>query len=217
MYASGDSSYLKEKQNVKELIGFEQNIGLNLALMIKHPNLHKRISSLKNLVSKEKNNTTKNPLSPAYFQLKGEKETDNVNWSSLNSVLYNSIFSEGLQNLLRYADRNSMAHSREVRLPFLSHKLVEFVFSLPSKYKMDNGWSKYILRKSQENFLPEEICWRKEKVGYATPQIYWMQNKKIQEIQQDNRSQLATLKIFDKDFLDTADSWKILNLAHLLS
>jgi asparagine synthase (glutamine-hydrolysing) len=217
MYASGDSSYLKEKQNVKELIGFEQNIGLNLALMIKHPNLHKRISSLKNLVSKEKNNTTKNPLSPAYFQLKGEKETDNVNWSSLNSVLYNSIFSEGLQNLLRYADRNSMAHSREVRLPFLSHKLVEFVFSLPSNYKMDNGWSKYILRKSQENFLPEEICWRKEKVGYATPQSYWMQNKKIQEIQQDNRSQLATLKIFDKDFLDTADSWKILNLAHLLS
>ena len=38
----------------------------------------------------------------------------------------------GLEELLRFADRNSMAHGREVRLPFLNHELVEFIFSLPA-------------------------------------------------------------------------------------
>src|SRR4030095_5525241 len=42
----------------------------------------------------------------------------------------------GLEELLRYADRNSMAHGREVRLPFLNHELVEFIFSLPANDKI---------------------------------------------------------------------------------
>ena len=51
---------------------------------------------------------------------------------TLNGVLYFNTCMHGLEELLRYADRNSMAHGREVRLPFLSHELVEFLFSLPS-------------------------------------------------------------------------------------
>ena len=54
---------------------------------------------------------------------------------NLNGVLYFNSFVHGLEELLRYADRNSMAHSRELRLPFLSHELVEFVFSLPAHFK----------------------------------------------------------------------------------
>lgn len=46
----------------------------------------------------------------------------------LNGLLYFNTCTHGLEELLRYADRNSMAHGREVRLPFLSHELVEFVF-----------------------------------------------------------------------------------------
>ena len=49
---------------------------------------------------------------------------------SLKQSLKFLINDSRLKELLRYSDRNSMAHSREVRLPFLSHKLVEFVFSL---------------------------------------------------------------------------------------
>ncbi len=41
----------------------------------------------------------------------------------------------GLDELLRYADRNSMAHGREVRLPFLSHELVEFIFTLAAEFQ----------------------------------------------------------------------------------
>src|ERR1051326_1879748 len=65
---------------------------------------------------------------------------------SLNGVLYFNACTHGLEELLRYADRNSMAHGREVRLPFLSHELVEFLFSLPSNFKIREGWTKWILR-----------------------------------------------------------------------
>ena len=66
-----------------------------------------------------------------------------------------------------------MAFSIESRVPFLDHRLVESVLSLPEELKMKNGWSKYILRKSIENKLPSEVVWRKDKIGFATPQEDW--------------------------------------------
>jgi asparagine synthase (glutamine-hydrolysing) len=88
---------------------------------------------------------------------------------NLHTMLHYATFKGGLQELLRYADRNSMAHSIEVRLPFLSHELVEFVFSLPDHFKFRSGFTKFILRKGMENILPSEICWRKDKIGYEVP------------------------------------------------
>jgi asparagine synthase (glutamine-hydrolysing) len=79
-----------------------------------------------------------------------------------------------LQTLLRYGDKNSMAFSREVRLPFLSHKLVEFVFSLPTEFILNSGWTKCILRESYNNEIPKEIAWRVDKVGFEPPQKSWM-------------------------------------------
>lgn len=105
----------------------------------------------------------------------------NFDFGHLNSHLYFSTFEVGLPTLLRYADRNSMAHSREVRLPFLSHELVEFVFSLPSELKIKNGWTKYLMRVAFEDLLPEEITWRKDKIGFEPPQKSWMDNPKTQE------------------------------------
>lgn len=92
---------------------------------------------------------------------------------NLKQRLYDSLFKRGLSELLRYSDRNSMANSVEVRLPFLSHKLVEFLFSLPNEYLLQSGWTKYILRKSLEDTLPPKITWRKDKIGYAIPQKEW--------------------------------------------
>ena len=97
-----------------------------------------------------------------------------------NKLLFDTT-SAGLKILLRYADRNAMAHSREVRLPFLSHKLVEFVFSLPDNYKLHGGWTKYVLRKSMDKLLPQNICWRKDKIGYASPQNSWLHSPEMKE------------------------------------
>ncbi|MBC6367462.1 asparagine synthase (glutamine-hydrolyzing) [Algoriphagus sp. AK58] len=105
----------------------------------------------------------------------------NVNPGNLNSHLYFSTFEVGLPTLLRYADRNSMAHSREVRLPFLSHELVEFIFQLPAELKIKEGWTKYIMRLAFEDLLPQEITWRKDKIGFEPPQKSWMENPKTKE------------------------------------
>jgi len=86
-------------------------------------------------------------------------------FKSLTEELHYQTFSFGLPALLRYADRNSMANSVEIRLPFLDHKIVAFLFSLPDEYKIHNGWTKLILRETYKEQLPNEICWRKEKIG----------------------------------------------------
>lgn len=109
---------------------------------------------------------------------------------NLNHFLYKDVFNYGLGKLLRFSDRNAMAHSREVRLPYLSHELVEFVFSLPSDLKMKNGWSKYILRCSMEERIPIEIAYRKDKKGFQAPASWMEQNEVVDLIQ----SSVSTLK-----------------------
>lgn len=126
----------------------------------------------------------------------------NMSLPSLNATLQQSITSGGLETLLRYADRNSMAHSREVRLPFLSHKLVEFLFSLPASYKISKGWTKMLAREAFDHLLPEEIIWRKEKVGYEPPQKKWMEDARITEAIRAARETLVARDVFDKKVLD---------------
>lgn len=94
----------------------------------------------------------------------------------LEDILYFNTFGHGLEELLRYADRNSMAHGREVRLPFLQHELVAFIFSLPPHFKIRQGFGKWILRKAMERYLPADLVWRKGKVGFEPPQKQWMGN-----------------------------------------
>jgi len=121
---------------------------------------------------------------------------------TLNGVLHFNTCTHGLEELLRYADRNSMAHGREVRLPFLSHELVEFIFSLPAKFKIRNGWTKWLLRTSMNEKLPGSITWRKDKVGFEPPQLQWMQDKKLQEMIQDAKNKLVNEKILKPEVLN---------------
>ncbi len=131
------------------------------------------------------------------------------NFVTLNESLYHSTFKSGLEKLLRFADRNSMAFSREVRLPFLNHELVEFVFSLPSEFKIRNGWTKAILRYSLENILPSEVCWRKDKLGFQPPQNKWEESKEWKSWAFDFHN-LA----IKKDWVnkESAPSWKTVSL-----
>ena len=79
----------------------------------------------------------------------------------------------GMYDLLRYEDRNSMAFSIESRVPFLDHRLVEFIRSLPNNHKMYQGWSKYVLRKLLADKVADKVVWRKDKKGFVTPQQDW--------------------------------------------
>jgi asparagine synthase (glutamine-hydrolysing) len=109
----------------------------------------------------------------------------------LNDALYFSTFQSGLEELLRYADRNSMANDREVRLPFLSHELVQFVFSLPSQFKIHQGDTKWILRKSMQESLPANIVRRSDKVAFEPPQKKWLENPGLQEYIHEAKSKLV--------------------------
>jgi asparagine synthase (glutamine-hydrolysing) len=121
---------------------------------------------------------------------------------NLNGALYFNTCMHGLEELLRYADRNSMAFGKEVRLPFLSYELVEFIFSLPSNFKIRNGWTKWLLRVSMKNDLPENIVWRKDKVGFEPPQFQWMQNEKVQELIRNAKKKLVDEKILKAEVLN---------------
>ena len=93
----------------------------------------------------------------------------------IRSLLIKDSTQTNLKSLLRYGDRNSMAFSREIRVPFLNHHLSEFIFSLPIDFIFNEGWTKYILRKSIEGIVPDDITWRKDKVGYEPPQGKWLE------------------------------------------
>ena len=114
-----------------------------------------------------------------------------------------------LQTLLRYGDKNSMAFSREVRLPFLSHKLVEFVFSLPIEFILNSGWTKYILRDTYSNEIPKEVAWRVDKVGFEPPQKNWMPLFADEIIKARNEIDLGQ---FDLDPKLKISDWKWLML-----
>ncbi len=82
----------------------------------------------------------------------------------------------GLASLLRYEDRNSMAHSIESRVPFLDCNLVEAVYAMPFDYKLRNGITKAVLRDGLRGVLPEKIRNRYSKLGFVTPEDQWINN-----------------------------------------
>ena len=95
--------------------------------------------------------------------------------SRLNRFLYQLIFASSLPTLLQFEDRNSMAFSIESRVPFLDHRLVEYVFSLPDEFKINGGVTKRVLRESMRGLMPEAICDRKDKKGFVTPgEVKWL-------------------------------------------
>lgn len=93
----------------------------------------------------------------------------------LNQFLYQLTFASSLPTLLQFEDRNSMAFSIESRVPFLDHRLVEFVFSLPDEAKIYRGVTKKVLRDGLTGILPEAIAQRRDKKGFVTPgEVKWL-------------------------------------------
>jgi asparagine synthase (glutamine-hydrolysing) len=79
--------------------------------------------------------------------------------------------------LCHYEDRMSMANGREIRLPFLDHRLVDLLVPAPVDAKLHKGWTKYVFRRAMDGLLPREIAWRKDKQGFVSPQGEWLKNE----------------------------------------
>jgi asparagine synthase (glutamine-hydrolysing) len=82
-----------------------------------------------------------------------------------------------LQNqLLKDADCMSMVHSIETRVPFLDHRLVEYVQSLPMTMKLRNGVNKPLLLKALGDGFPSAV-WNRQKMGFTFPLARWLQQR----------------------------------------
>ena len=80
-----------------------------------------------------------------------------------------------VDDFLNYVDRMGMAHSMELRVPFLDHELVEFATRVPFQYKLKGFTTKYVLRQVAQRLLPDRIVNRK-KQPFFLPLGNWIRN-----------------------------------------
>jgi asparagine synthase (glutamine-hydrolysing) len=93
----------------------------------------------------------------------------------LRTHLYQTLLETNLPFLLRYEDRNSMAHSVESRVPFLTPEFVQFFFTLPENYLISaDGDTKSVFREAMKGIVPDEVLARKDKIAFATPEQSWL-------------------------------------------
>jgi asparagine synthase (glutamine-hydrolysing) len=87
---------------------------------------------------------------------------------TINQELHHSVVAN-LKDRLRKVDFYSMFSSIESRQPFMDYRLISFLNEVPSTYKMKNGWTKYLARMAFKDKLPDDIVWRKDKLGWPQP------------------------------------------------
>jgi len=120
--------------------------------------------------------------SKSYYSEKGEALKSNaaIGLTVANTLMERSrldVERFSFPPLLRFEDRNSMAFSIETRVPFMDYRLVEFLYSISSDYKIRKGYTKAVLRDGLDGVLPKKIQKRKSKLGFSTPQEVWMTGK----------------------------------------
>jgi asparagine synthase (glutamine-hydrolysing) len=106
-------------------------------------------------------------------------DREHANYKKLDNLtqyLYAMFHENVLPTLLRNYDRYSMINGVEIRMPFMDHRVVSFVNSLPYNSKIGHGFTKRILRDAIDPYLPKQVTWRTSKIGFSSPIVNWMQN-----------------------------------------
>jgi len=116
----------------------------------------------------------------------------NVEKESYFDSMTHFDFKTLLPALLQVEDRMSMAHGVESRVPLLDHPLVEFVATIPSNIKFENGQLKHLMRTAFQEDLPDTVEQRTDKMGFPVPLSDWMQSE---------------LKGFVEDVFDASNAW----------
>ena len=101
---------------------------------------------------------------------------------TINAVSFWELSGYMANTLLRDTDSMSMAHSLEVRVPFLDVEVVRFVLGLPGNWKLNGKRQKPLLQDALGDLLPSEIM-NRPKMGFALPFQYWMQSRLRDEIE----------------------------------
>ncbi len=110
-----------------------------------------------------------NQISSAYSKHSNYRKLDN-----LTKHLYLLTHETYLPTLLRNYDRYSMINSVEIRMPFMDHRVVSYAMSLPWSSKIRSNYTKRIIRDALCTFMPDEVAFRKTKIGFNSPIVDWM-------------------------------------------
>ena len=97
--------------------------------------------------------------------------------TAVENAMYADLFHRRVPRVLRMNDRLSMAHSVELREPFLTSKLAEFCYSIPYQFKIKQGQSKSILSTALDKRAPEFARTCVHKRAVSAPQREWLQNE----------------------------------------
>lgn len=133
----------------------------------------------------------------------------------INRVSYLELRNYMANTLLRDADCMSMAHGLEVRVPFIDHKLVEFLFTLPGAFKVGGRIAKPLLVQATEGLLPDMIVTRRKR-GFTLPFEHWLKDELRPDVEltfREKESPLADLLDLEamgevwQEFLDGRTSW----------
>jgi asparagine synthase (glutamine-hydrolysing) len=119
-----------------------------------------------------------------------DKFRQTEHWDTLSRLMYLDIKTWLPNDILMKSDRMSMAASIELRTPFLDYRLAEYAASVPSRFKLNLGRTKYILRKTFRDLVPKQILGR-GKMGFPVPLAAMFRGplkKRLQELLGDKSS-----------------------------
>jgi len=127
------------------------------------------------------------------------KDVDNsiislYKYNNTYNVWRESMYGVHIPHLVHYDDRNAMAFSVEGRMPFLDHRVAEYVAGIKPEEFLKNGMRKYILREACKQYIPDVVYKRKDKIGFYTPLIHALHTDKNWVIPQLEHSNLLNGK-----------------------
>jgi asparagine synthase (glutamine-hydrolysing) len=214
-YFSSTLNFNKPLSQLKEIINQNKNSRLSLVKTLAYYAYFRSFFIRKIRLKSKSLLKRKFKLNKYFYFVKKSSES----YSSPFKLQYLEVTELQLPHLLRYEDRNSMRHSIETRLPFLDYRLVEFCISLPLNLKIKEGWTKYILRMSIDDLLPESIVWRKNKFGFESPDRIWLSKYNDQMKEEINNSKVlhyyCDMKILLNNYnsMSLKDKWMYFNIA----
>ena len=153
----------------------------------------------KDILNKEysKSPSIKDITKPIYEKVKDKDDLTKKQYLDLNLWLPGDI--------LLKADKMSMAHSLELRVPFLDKEVMKVAQDIPRDYRVNDENTKYVLRKAANEVLPDEWA-KREKKGFPVPIREWLKEEKYHRIVKESFE-----SDYAREFFDTTKIVKLLD------
>lgn len=139
-----------------------------------------------------KKNTPQSILKPIYEKVKNKDDITKMQYIDINTWLWGDI--------LNKADTMSMAHSLEVRVPFLDREVAKVAFSIPVRHRVDKHETKRYFRKAANEFMPDITAERK-KLGFPIPVRNWLREDQYYRLVKDALTSKEADQFFNTDYL----------------